>query len=81
MKKKEAAALAAKFENIVNDNATHRYVVEFRPAYDEDYDEFHLFVKPNSIIFENDWNLILGFAYITHHCFRYNVEDKEFVIW
>lgn len=81
MTKKEAAALAAKFEKIVNDNSTFRYVQEFRPAYGEDCDDFHLFIKPRPVIFESDWNFFLGFAYITHHCFRYNVEEKEFEIW
>ena len=81
MEKQDAQRIAAMFETIINANMTTTLEYEVREAYDNGCEDYHVYIKASSTIFEKDFLLMLGFGEIVHRCIRYNTYDREWEIW
>lgn len=77
----EIQVVEVKFNAIVNNNVTERYEYEMADRNLNPSDDFHFFIKVRSIIWNNEWQIMMGFANLIHRCIRYNVRDGEFEIW
>lgn len=81
MNKNDAAYLKAKFEEIVNNHVTTRYETDVEVKYNDSDVIDYFVIKAQSLIWNNDWMMMEGFAILMHKCIRYDVESKEWHLW